>query len=298
MSLTITETNNIVVGNQIVILVRYSEVNRDNTVATQIANNTVQTWQQDRGQQETLANTIQGKVAEELLELYLSEHFPEISILSYDKIRNDVDFEKHAPFDFLTWNEECNIEGIVGAIRQDITNSQTYVRLSQHSINLCQSENVKILEVKSTKIAGRHKSQCLFGQGDYNNISKVTKLSEVILNDDFLTYPHFCRRTSNNNYCTNDYIRLLQSKHIDVNSEEEMRQFEISQQLADVFVRVYLDEAEHIGLLVGWIDKHSFYQNAVIKRMPQYGKSELALYFATSLRNGNNLDCFPTLFII
>lgn len=297
MAIRLTETQKLVVNKrQIVVLLKYTEVNPDNRVAARIANNTAQTWQQNRGQRETLANTIQGKIAEELFQLYLAQNHRGINLMSYDEIRNDG-FMKHAPFDFLSWSGELNIANTVNSIRNDITaSSDRFVRLSANSRNLCHRENVKIIEIKSTKITDRHKRQCSFFQGDYNDHEKVTNLSRVILNDDFLAYPHFCRSTAKNDFSVNDYINLLQSKRINVNNEEEMRSFEITQQLADVFVRVYVDEAEHAGLLIGWTDKKNFYQNAVIKKMPQYGKSELALYFAASLRTGYILDCFPALF--
>lgn len=297
MSVRITASQDINVSDDFhrTILVRYSETQYDNTIAARIANNTAQTWQQNRGRQETFDNTKQGKIAEELFRLYLSQKYPELKVLPYDEIRND-DYQKHAPFDYLVWEGDCNLDLIVEAIRYDITNSDRYVNLSQNTRTLCQRENVKIIEVKSTKIADRHKRSCLFNRGDYNNLSKVAALSRVILNDDFLTYPHLCRSTPMSNFSVNDYIRWLQSKGINVNSEEGMRRFEMLNQTADVFVRVYVDEMEQAGLLMGWIDKESFYRNAVIKKMPKPGKSEAALYFATSLRNGNNLDNFPALF--
>lgn len=298
MPIIITETNQINISNLYnVIFVKYSDTNCDNRVATQIANNTAQTWQENRGHQETLNNTIQGKVAEELFHLYLSESYPEINMLSYDEIRND-NYRKHAPFDFLTWIEDCDTDGIVRAIQNDIFQSSYYVRLSQRTKNLCRDENVKILEVKSTKIIDRHKRQCAFNPGDYDDLLKVKSLVRIILNDDYLTYPHLCRKTTDDYYSATDYIELLQSRFIEVRNEEEMRLYELSEQLADAFVRIYIDEVAHIGFIVGWIDKQSFYNNAIIKRMAQRGKSESALYFATSLNNGKSIDCFSTLFNI
>lgn len=186
--------------------------------------------------------------------------------------------------------------GIVRAIQNDIDHSRFYVNLSQDSRILCQDENVKILEVKSTKITDRHKWQCSFNQVDYNSLSKVGSLARIILNDDFLTYPHLCRKTSKYDYSSIDYIDLLQSRYVNVHTEEEMLQYELANQLADALIRVYVDEPAHIGLLIGWIGKEEFYRDAILKRMIQPRKSEAALYFATSLRNGKNIDCFPTLF--
>ncbi len=298
MPITITQTRQINIEDKHnVIFVKYSEGEHNDGVAARIADNTAQTWQQNRGRQETLNNTIQGKTAEELFHQYMLQNSPEIHLLSYDEIRND-NYTKHAPFDFLAWNEDCDIDAIVRSVQRDIARSDRYVRISQETRALCRDENVKILEVKSTKITDRHKKQCKFNVSRNSDLPKVNALAEVILDDDYLTYPLFCRKTTKDDYSVNDYIELLRSRSIRVWDEAGMRRFETSAQLADAFVRVYVDEAANVGFVVGWIDKRRFYDNAVIKKMPQRGKSELALYFAASLRTGCDIDDFSDLFNI
>lgn len=57
----------------------------------------------------------------------------------------------------------------------------------------------------------------------------------------------------------------------------------------DFYARVYVEQISsnlfdiHI---IGYITKQNFIKNSVIKRMPQYGKSEQALYIATQIKNG------------
>ncbi len=40
---------------------------------------------------------------------------------------------------------------------------------------------------------------------------------------------------------------------------------------------------------MGYITKQNFIKNSTIKRMPQHGKSEQALYIATVIKNGTGL---------
>ncbi len=297
MPLIITEAQNIAVDERhSAVLVRYTEENPDNTVAAIIADNTEQTWQPDRERPETLANTVQGKISEEILQTYLKRYHPEINVLSYDEIRNDR-FKKHSPFDHLVWVGERDIGSVTASVRNDITNTVgRYVSLSAETISLCRRENVKIIEVKSTQITYRHKSKCSFVRGGYRDIAQTAKLADIILGDDFLAYPHLCRSSLQHSFSEADYISLLRSRGINVSGVGEMLQYERANQTADAFVRVYIDEGERVGLIMGWIDRDSFYTAPVLKKMWQRGKSELAVYFAVSLRRGYNIDSFRELF--
>ena len=57
----------------------------------------------------------------------------------------------------------------------------------------------------------------------------------------------------------------------------------------DFYARVYVEQTDsnlfniHI---MGYITKQNFIKNSTIKRMPQHGKSEQALYIATVIKNG------------
>ncbi len=289
MAVTISNHITIPVGKSQMVFVEYENVHHKN--AAEIAENTAQTWQPGRDSEETLANTLQGKIAEDIFETYLSLHYPEIHLLSYDEIRND-NYKKHAAFDFLIWTGDCCIDDIIKSIQTDISNSYKSAYISKQTRNLCKTKNVKFLEVKSTKIAYRHKKKCGFDIGDYNNTEKISKLAAIIQNDDFLIYPQYCRSTSDSEYSVKDYIETLVSKGYNISDEQEMLKFERKNQVCDIFFRVYTDEQEGTGYLVGWTDKTSFYRNAKLKRMPKHKKSELALYFSTPLSTRNNLDNF------
>jgi hypothetical protein len=56
--------------------------------------------------------------------------------------------------------------------------------------------------------------------------------------------------------------------------------------MSHIYIRVYIDELHKKAYIIGMISANSFIDNLVIKHMPQYNKSESALYLATKIRNG------------
>lgn len=264
----------------------------DNEIVSVIARNTEQTWQPNRTAQETIRNTRQGKLTEDIFQEYVRCSLRGINILAYDEIRND-NYTKHAPFDFLVWSDDkgTDIRRAVNAVRDDIDNSHSrFVKISDRTRTLCKEDGVKFVEVKSTKIAPRHKPASPDRGNNYNDPLWVRRLADKILGDDFLAYPSMCRTTSSRHFTMDDYAHILNNRGITINAHDDIRGFEASLQLCDIFVRIYLDEPENVAFLVGWIDKRSFYQNADIKKMSQRNKSELALYFAVPLVNRRRFD--------
>lgn len=58
----------------------------------------------------------------------------------------------------------------------------------------------------------------------------------------------------------------------------------------DCYARVYVEQKDNNLFdiyIIGYISKRNFIANSVIKRMPQRGKSEQALYIATAIKNGS-----------
>ena len=57
----------------------------------------------------------------------------------------------------------------------------------------------------------------------------------------------------------------------------------------DFYARVYVEQISSNLFdiyIIGYITKQNLIKDSVIKRMPQYGKSEQALYIATQIKNG------------
>lgn len=265
----------------------------DNAIVSVIAGNTAQTWQEGRTAQETARDTGLGKLSEDIFQEFVRQSFPGVNILSYDEIRNDG-YTKHAPFDFLVWPDDsaADIDRVVNCIREDIGNSQGPVKISDRTRQLCQGEGIKIVEIKSTRITSRLKPSAFNGNADYSDPRWTKQIAEKILGDDFLTYPNMCRKTSSYSFAMSDYIRLLSGKGIAVRNDDAVRRFETQRQLWDISVRIYVDEPANAAFIVGWIDKNSFYQSAALKRMPQPGKSERALYFAVPLTRRKSFGSF------
>lgn len=176
----------------------YGQVHLDARVVGQIIDYTAETWQPDRPKKERECNIEQGKIAEEITEQFIRQYYSqELSLKTYDEIRND-DFKKHAPFDFLLWKTgTVNIAFIEEAIRQDIARTPNkFVKLSNVTRRLCRTLGVKIVEVKSTNIRNDLKVESDF-TGDYDNVKSVQKLLETIRRkDDVFCYPKLKRRES------------------------------------------------------------------------------------------------------
>lgn len=236
----------------------YGQVHLDARVVGQIMNYTAETWQPDRPKKERECNIEQGKIAEEITERFIRQYYSqELSLKTYDEIRND-DFKKHAPFDFLLWKTgTVNIAFIEEAIRQDIARTPNkFVKLSNVTRRLCRTLGVKIVEVKSTNIRNDLKVESDF-TGDYDNVKSVQKLLETIRRkDDVFCYPKLKRRESDPGYCLDDYCREVQERfsEFDGCKGENLRRrviaWECENQCCDIFVRVYLDRPAKDGDIV------------------------------------------------
>lgn len=283
----------------------YGQVHLDARVGGQIIDYTAETWQPDRPKKERECNIEQGKIAEEITERFIRQYYSqELSLKTYDEIRND-DFKKHAPFDFLLWKTgTVNIAFIEEAIRQDIARTPNkFVKLSNVTRRLCRTLGVKIVEVKSTNIRNDLKVESDF-TGDYDNVKSVQKLLETIRRkDDVFCYPKLKRRESDPGYCLDDYCREVQERfsEFDGCKGENLRRrviaWECENQCCDIFVRVYLDRPAKKGFVIGWMQKEELLDDTVqFKRMRQKNKSELALYFAKNLGETKGIDCLAQAF--
>lgn len=283
----------------------YDEHSVDHSIVGHIVQNTVDTWQPDRKLTERGKDTEQGKIAEEIVERFLGEYYrDEMEIKSYDEIRND-NYKKHAPFDFLMWKKgTVDITPIVLSIQNDISNTPNeFVRISENTRRLCRYFDVKIAEVKSTKIRNDLKLHACF-HGDYHDETEVRRLFETIRQeDDIFCYPHYKRSESSDQYTLTDYceyVKTLQPSLTGFSGDmlwQEVLALEKKMQCCDVIIRVYLDPAARSGMIIGWMKREDLLDEAVqFKRMWQKGKSERALYFAKSLSQTEGMDKLLTVF--
>ena len=234
----------------------------------EIVSHTVNTWQQDRTYNVKKNDTSIGKKAEDIIEYYVKKNINDLLYISYDDFRND-NFEKHAPFDGLLLSKNFNKEElfrIIQLINEDIKNGQ-YGKLHYTTKQEIIKYNIKIVEIKSTRITDRHKN---------NN----TIIFEVILEDDFLTYPKYLRIDKYGSLTEEKYYEYCKRKNNKYFINEELYN------MSDIYIRIYMDEQNSKGYIIGWIDTNTFFKMKKMKKMPKPGKSEKAVYWATNLKNG------------
>lgn len=254
-----------------------------------IAQNTENTWQQGRGEAEIRRDTFQGKLAEEVVETYLKS-VRHLCYISYDEFRKDGK-RKHAPFDGLLYDSESGLQEAIKLVCREVQLS-SHGALSPEARETIRQLGCRTIEIKSTQIDSKRKQAADFH--NYSSSADVARLIEVILRDDFLTYPHYCRSGEISNleaYCQfvqkQDpcFSNLAGEKLLDdIIAHEKKYQ-------CDVFIRVYTDEDHLRAFIMGFLTREKFFdRNILVKKMPQPNKSEKAVYFAKNLSFAEAID--------
>ncbi len=269
--------------NDVKIILNTDRYVSENNIQT-IVDNTVETWQHNRSVKEKTENTRMGKLSEDIVSAYIKKNISHISYISYDSFRTNG-FKTHAPFDGLIFNTASNVD-ILKDITKKINNEvarNKYGKISDKLKFECYSNRIYIVEIKSTKITKRHRNY--LGKVDINKI----------LTDDFLEYPKYLRIDKNNAVGTfSEYVDFCKkymgfSCKNEKTCEIDIRQEERSN-MRHIYIRVYIDVDEESAYIVGCIHMQDFIKTAVLKKMKQFDKSEMALYLATSLKNGSSID--------
>ena len=254
-----------------------------------IARHTKNTWQSDRGKAEISRNTFQGKLAEKVAETYLKK-VRHLQYLSYDAFRNDAG-KKHAPFDGMLYDSGSDLQGCIHLVLGEVQLS-SHGSISPEARETIRQLGCRTVEIKSTQIDSKRKQAADFH--NYSSSADVARLIEVILRDDFLTYPHYCRSGEISNleaYCQfvhkQDpcFSNLAGEKLLDdIIAHEKKYQ-------CDVFIRVYTDEDHLRAFIMGFLTREKFFdRNILVKKMPQPNKSEKAVYFAKNLSFAEAID--------
>ena len=249
-----------------------------------IADNTAETWQPNRATAEKINDINLGKLAENIISSYIKINIPQIQYLSYDTFRADNE-KIHAPFDGLLFSSNVN-RNILKELLEEINETKDeFGRITDSLKRKILYNQIYITEIKSTRITSRLK-----------NNDKVD--TNKILNDDFLEYPRFIRYDKNNQINNlQDYLAFVNNdkdKRSTYN-EKTLREIEM-ENMRHIYVRVYIDTEYKIAYIIGIIGRGVFMKTMIIKKMIQHNKSEKALYWATSLRNGENIDILSKLF--
>ncbi len=254
-----------------------------------IANNTSNTWQKDRDNNEKLLNTIMGKMAEKSLKEYLNSLsdlqvcFCKNKIVGtelfafYDDFRND-NFKYHNSIDLIFSYNTGLLFLSIKRIREEYQkNTHTYFSLPSEFKENLNKNNVSICEIKSTKITSRHKEN---GKIDL----------EKILDDDFLEYPKHTRCSDTIHNLSDYFDYVTKVKNINYEDITSLLADELKE-MNDIYFRIYIDFSKDDyskgkAYIIGMITKEDFKNSACIKKMPQRNKSEKAIYLASKLSNG------------
>src|SRR3990167_2336621 len=204
-----------------------------------IVENTANTWQLGRSNEEKASDTSLGKIAEKVFKEFIIQNFLNYKYLSYDEFRS----------------------------------------------NNFESNGIYTVEIKSTRVAERHKRT---GSSDQN-------ISSIIMSDDFLEYPKYLRVDEfdkiNNLMDYINFCKTYRSFNCLSNSECILKMRNEEQiNMRFFYVRIYIDISTRKAYIVGYIDKNFFSQNFTLKKMVQAGKSEKALYLSLPLNNAKELS--------
>lgn len=244
-----------------------------------IAQHTENTWQLDRGETEISRNTFQGKLAEKVAETYLKK-VRHLKYLSYDAFRDD-DGEKHAPFDGLLYDSGSDLQGVIQLVLGEVQLS-SHGSISPEARETIRQLGCRTVEIKSTKIDQKRKQRADFQT--YACSQDIIRLIEVILREDFLTYPHYCRSGEISNlhaYC--QLVREREPSFAGLSGKALLDAVIANEKRyqCDLFIRLYTDEAQKCAFILGYLTRDAFFDRDIQVKKPN--KSEKAVYFAKSL---------------
>ena len=246
-----------------------------------LSDNTVETWQKDRTKESKKSDTKNGKLAEDILENYIQKNLENISYVSYDLFRAD-NFEKHAPFDGLVFNKDRKslLSPFIDKINLEIQKNN-FGKISDKLKKELLENHIYIVEVKSTRVTDRFKKD--------NNI-----VLDKFLYDDFLEYPRYLRTDKDDSiHNWKDYYEFSKKNRgytcDENNLLSELKENEIKS-MRHIYIRVYIDEKEDTGYVIGCIGHKQFMKNGNLKKMKKFNKSEKALYLASNMKNGSSID--------
>ena len=274
------------VNNAIIIDSKDIEIEKINVDG--LVSNTANTWQAERSVQEKRADTELGKFAEDavitaLKVLGLNYYH------SYDSFRSD-NFKLHAPFDGLL------IKNLTSEIVNLINNS---VVTEGNKLSAATREKIRKLggltvEVKSTRLAKKYKDRASFS-GDSDDES-VKRIVEELSSLDFLTYPYFTRYgdMTFDQYCGYAETHYLHTWKRGQELRDYVKQIELAN-ASDFYIRVFVDEECGKVIILGCIDRQSFFAYPRTHKLILPGKSEVPLYFVKKIREGYSLKYLANL---
>lgn len=262
-----------------------------------IVEHTHNTWQHDRPISEIRENTIQGKRAEIVIEQILAEN-SDVRYLSYDKLRRD-NFNKHAPFDGVIFNNSINDSILKDAIEQ-INNDVFYSRgdsgtVSMETREFLENKGIFTVEIKSSLLQDPrdyrkmvHKRKEQRTEEDYNTLCEYIKSFY-----DYFVYPYYCRDSSEitSFYEYTAYVRKINPEIANGVDKAEFLQNLMKVEFnnaCNIYTRVFFDVLSDEIIIPGYITKTRFFEEPRIMKMPS-PKSKNAIYYMYHMNYGSGI---------
>ena len=250
-----------------------------------IVTHTHNTWEHNRPISVIRKNTIQGKRAELVIERLLKDHST-IRYISYDTFRED-DFEKHAPFDGIIFNESISnlmLNEVKERVNNDVRNGDSGI-ITVETREFLEDRGVFTVEIKSSLLQDprdydtmTHKQKNLRTDEDYAALCEYIKGRY-----DYFVYPHFCRDNPSitSFYDYTIYVRRMYPNLANGCSKKDFL-FNLLQEefnnACNVYTRVFFDILSDEIIIPGYVTKTRFFEEPRIKKMHS-PKSANAIYY-------------------
>lgn len=260
-----------------------------------IVENTHNTWQKDRPIMELRQNTIQGKMAEYVIERFLREN-SRYRYNSYDSIRTDG-YKKHAPFDGIICSQDITedvLKEAIDSINEDVKNCAGDTgAISVKTRDYLEDNGILTVEIKSSLLQDprdykrmTHKAKGERTEQDYRNLCEYIRGFY-----DYFIYPHYCRDNMNIQSFYDYTVYLRNGHHADYENIEsfltKLMQIEFDN-ACNIYTRVFIDDLSDEIIVPGYIVKNRFFEEPRIQKMPSK-KSINAIYYMYHMQYGKSL---------
>lgn len=265
----------------------------------EIVINTHNTWQPDRPISEIQENTIQGKLAELVIENLLAENSM-LRYISYDKLRKDG-FSKHAPFDGIVYRRDISnavLENIIDRINKDVSESfEDCGIIRVDTREFMEEHGVYTIEIKSSLLQHPRDYRCMEHSIKTERTEKdYEALAQYIEHFyDYFVYPHFCRNDIRISSFY-DYTKYVRNQHKEFSTNTQKFLYELMKieydNACNIYTRVFFDSLTDEIIIPGYVIKSRFFEEPRIQKMPS-PKSKNAVYYMYHIRNGSpilNID--------
>ena len=263
-----------------------------NPAALNIARHTANTWQRDRGFSETLDNTVQGKIVEEMFEDYIFSQRRGLRYTGYDSFRDDG-CRKHAPIDGLLYRQgNGHVSAGIGRILRDVGQSP-FGKLTEETFQWLREHGVYTVEIKSSRIPDRDYPE----RSPFNAWETQDQIIANLRRRDFFLYPRYTREAGRRIHSFQDYVTFVAASRPEVRAQPlppaEYILRQERRERCDLYTRIFVDRTHTenlIAYMLGYALREDFFTRPRIINMPRRGKSEAAIYYVFPIAESGRID--------